>query len=110
MDLKILDLIYEIKNSSPLKELNEELNLKNIELEKDESVIKLVIEKDKAISEYDFCLKTYGEDDEKTKESMKKMYLAIKNMNSHRKVKEYNDVYLKYSLLMNELEKEIFTF
>ena len=110
MELKLLDLIYSLKESEPLRLYSKVLTQLNNEINNNEEIIRLCMKKENAINEYGFCLDKFGKNNSKTLNAAVNMSKSIEELNSNSIVNQYNKTLTKYLSLINDIEKVIFDF
>ena len=110
MELKLLELIYSLKESEPLRLYSRELAQLNNEINNNEEIIRLCMKKENAINEYGFCLDKFGKNNSKTLNAAVNMSKSIEELNLNSIVNQYNKILTKYLSLINDIEKVIFDF
>lgn len=109
MDIKLLDLIYELKETIDNDERVIFLSKIEKELENDLNVISLSIKKNRISEEFKELLRFSKEFDDKVKTKQKELYLAKKELDELEIVKKYNKAYQAVRMLYEDISKELFS-
>ncbi len=109
MNSELLDKVYLLKESMINSDEYKELKKAELMMENDEEVQLLAYKKDMLIVEMEDKLKIYKKDHPEILKINKDIATIIEKMSQIESVKKYNEVYKKYSEIIDYINKEIFS-
>lgn len=110
MNEELLNSVYVLKEAIRSSLEYKSFVKANEILESSDEVKLLSYKKDMAIVDYEDALKHYNKNSIEVLNSEKNLSQAIRNLNNHQLVKEYNKAYFQLKAIYEKINRELFGF